>query len=77
MGVWYYRLLTASRDQRTFVPPDPDRTPAAAQLLLGQAGAFPEQLDLSAHSPGQIDETVRLLWGLGRVLDGLGVGQRR
>ncbi|MFI8093997.1 hypothetical protein ACIF9R_37815 [Streptomyces sp. NPDC086080] len=34
MGVWYYRLLTASRDQRTFVPPDPDRTPAAENRAL-------------------------------------------
>ncbi|MFF0683381.1 DEAD/DEAH box helicase family protein [Streptomyces tendae] len=34
LGVWYYRLLTASRDQRTFVPPDPARTPAAENRAL-------------------------------------------
>ncbi|MFJ1649917.1 DEAD/DEAH box helicase family protein [Streptomyces sp. NPDC088337] len=34
LGVWYYRLLTASRDQRTFVPPDPDHTPAAENCAL-------------------------------------------
>ncbi|MER6103410.1 DEAD/DEAH box helicase family protein [Streptomyces sp. NPDC001832] len=34
LGVWYYRLLTASRDQQTFVPPDPARTPAGENRAL-------------------------------------------
>ncbi|MEU6355643.1 DEAD/DEAH box helicase family protein [Streptomyces sp. NPDC047072] len=36
LGVWYHRLLTGSREQLTFVPPSPDRTPAAdnERLLL-------------------------------------------
>ncbi|MCK1818891.1 DEAD/DEAH box helicase family protein [Streptomyces sp. XM83C] len=29
LGVWYYRLLTASREQKPFIPPNPARTPAA------------------------------------------------
>jgi type I restriction enzyme R subunit len=34
LGVWYHRLLTGSREQRTFVPPDPARTPAAQNTAL-------------------------------------------
>ena len=29
LGTWYHRLLTGSREQLPFVPPSPDRTPAA------------------------------------------------
>ncbi|MFI1831120.1 DEAD/DEAH box helicase family protein [Streptomyces sp. NPDC020412] len=34
LGIWYFRLLTASRQQLTFVPPDPARTPAAENQAL-------------------------------------------
>ncbi|MEU9029298.1 DEAD/DEAH box helicase family protein [Streptomyces sp. NPDC048383] len=34
LGVWYHRLLTGSREQFTFVPPSPDRTPAARNARL-------------------------------------------
>lgn len=37
LGVWYHRLLTGSRDQITFVPPDPDNTPAAENQQIGRA----------------------------------------
>ncbi|AJF67078.1 DEAD/DEAH box helicase family protein [Streptomyces vietnamensis] len=34
LGVWYHRLLTGSREQIAFVPPDPARTPAARNQRL-------------------------------------------
>ncbi len=34
LGVWYHRLLTGSREQIAFVPPDPDSTPAARNQRL-------------------------------------------
>ncbi|WP_424891162.1 DEAD/DEAH box helicase family protein [Streptomyces sp. XH2] len=34
LGAWYHRLLTGSREQRAFVPPDPARTPAAENAAL-------------------------------------------
>ncbi|WP_433524036.1 DEAD/DEAH box helicase family protein [Nocardia pseudovaccinii] len=34
LGVWYHRLLTSSREQIAFVPPDPDCTPAAHNRRL-------------------------------------------
>ncbi|MFD7333628.1 DEAD/DEAH box helicase family protein [Streptomyces sp. NPDC059872] len=39
LGVWYHRLLTGSRDQITFVPPDPSATPAADNQHLVEAVA--------------------------------------
>ncbi|MEV0125475.1 DEAD/DEAH box helicase family protein [Streptomyces sp. NPDC050703] len=36
LGTWYHRLLTGSRDQLSFVPPSPDRTPAAENERLLQ-----------------------------------------
>ncbi|WP_435241793.1 DEAD/DEAH box helicase family protein [Streptomyces cucumeris] len=36
LGVWYYRLLTGSREQLPFVPPSPDRTPATENERLLQ-----------------------------------------
>ncbi|MGW2812537.1 type I restriction endonuclease subunit R [Streptomyces sp. NPDC001415] len=36
LGVWYYRLLTSSREQLPFVPPSPDRTPATENERLLQ-----------------------------------------
>ncbi|WP_345132543.1 DEAD/DEAH box helicase family protein [Streptomyces mexicanus] len=39
LGVWYHRLLTGSREQITFVPPDPDQTPAAQNRRLLDAVA--------------------------------------
>ncbi|WP_320782456.1 DEAD/DEAH box helicase family protein [Streptomyces sp. CRN 30] len=34
LGVWYHRLISGSREQRTFVPPGPARTPAAQNTAL-------------------------------------------
>ena len=39
LGVWYHRLLTGSREQITFVPPDPSATPAADDQHLMEAVA--------------------------------------
>ncbi|MGW5102842.1 DEAD/DEAH box helicase family protein [Streptomyces sp. NPDC004100] len=36
LGTWYHRLLTGSREQMPFVPPSPERTPAAENESLLQ-----------------------------------------
>ncbi|MFI9600918.1 DEAD/DEAH box helicase family protein [Streptomyces sp. NPDC052043] len=66
LGVWYHRLLTGSREQLPFVPPSPDRTPAAEneRLLQDVAQARKELEDarLSYHdqaSQGQAEQAAR------------------
>ncbi|MFF7439469.1 DEAD/DEAH box helicase family protein [Streptomyces sp. NPDC008122] len=43
LGVWYHRLLTGSREQITFVPPDPADTPVAENQRLLETVASARQ----------------------------------
>lgn len=46
LGAWYHRLLTGSREQLSFVPPSPDRTPAAEnERLLGEVARARRELE--------------------------------
>ncbi|MFJ1716074.1 DEAD/DEAH box helicase family protein [Streptomyces sp. NPDC088260] len=66
LGVWYHRLLTGSREQLPFVPPSPDRTPAAEnERLLQDVARARRQLEearLSYHdqaSQAQAEQAAR------------------
>ncbi|MEV6949433.1 DEAD/DEAH box helicase family protein [Streptomyces sp. NPDC051172] len=66
LAVWYHRLLTGSREQLPFVPPSPDRTPAAENERLlqdvAQARRDLEEARLSYHdqaSQAQAEQAAR------------------
>ncbi|MET7311115.1 DEAD/DEAH box helicase family protein [Streptomyces sp. NPDC005571] len=66
LGVWFHRLITDSREQFTFVPPDPARTPAAEnQRLLDAVAESRRQLEEAKlsfkdqHSQAQAEQAAR------------------